>query len=132
MELALGRFLTEVGDVEYVMFETIAAVTTDDVNEVHRKFYAETFGPKIRMLEEAVKHSSVDEHRQDVDYLLGMLRRLTPQRNNIIHGETFHISRREESKVFRVGFTRHNTAPWEDFDFKGNAETSLRPTRLKK
>jgi hypothetical protein len=51
-----------------------------------------------------------------------MLRKLTSQRNNIIHGETFHITRSGESKVFRVGFTRKNLAPWKDFDFKGNAE----------
>jgi hypothetical protein len=57
-----------------------------------------------------------------VGHIVGMLRRLASQRNNIIHGETFHISRRGESKDFRVGFTRQNLRPWIDFDFKGNAE----------
>jgi hypothetical protein len=31
---ALGRFVTEVGDVEYVMFETILAVAEEDANQV--------------------------------------------------------------------------------------------------
>jgi hypothetical protein len=39
---ALGRFVTEVGDVEYVMFGTILAVAEEDANEVHRAFYNET------------------------------------------------------------------------------------------
>ena len=45
----LGRFVTEVGDVEYVMFiETILAVTEEGANEVHRRFYQETFAPKVK------------------------------------------------------------------------------------
>ena len=48
---ALGGFVTEVGDVEYVMFETILAVAEEDANEVHRAFYNETFGRKVTMLE---------------------------------------------------------------------------------
>jgi hypothetical protein len=51
MTLALGAFVTEVGDVEYVMFETILAVAEEEPNEVHRAFYNETFGPKVAMLE---------------------------------------------------------------------------------
>jgi hypothetical protein len=38
--------VTEVGDVEYVMFETILAVAEEDANEVHRIFYNETFEPQ--------------------------------------------------------------------------------------
>jgi hypothetical protein len=41
MTLALGAFVTEVGDVEYVMFETILAVAEKEPNEVHRAFYNE-------------------------------------------------------------------------------------------
>ena len=74
------------------------------------------------MLEERIKHDAFDEHREGVDHLVLMLRKLTSQRNNIIHGETFYMTRRGESKVFRVGFTRQNLTPWKDFDFKGNAE----------
>ncbi len=122
MVVVLGRFVTEVGEVENVMFETILAVAQEDANEVHRRFYQETFGPKVKMLEERVKHDAFDEHREGVDYLVSMLRKLASQRNNIIHGETFHLTRRGESKVFRVGFTRKNLTPWKDFDFKGNAE----------
>jgi hypothetical protein len=122
MVVALGRFVTEVGEVENVMFETILAVAQEDANEVHRRFYQETFGPKVKMLEERIKHDAFDEHREGVDYLVSMLRKLASQRNNIIHGETFHLTRRGESKVFRVGFTQKNLTPWKDFDFKGNAE----------
>jgi hypothetical protein len=122
MVLALGRFVTEVGEVENVMFETILAVAQEYANEVHRRFYQETFGPKVKMLEGRVKHDAFDEHREGVDYLVAMLRKLTSQRNNIIHGETFHLTRRGETKVFRVGFTRKNLTPWKNFDFKGNAE----------
>lgn len=122
MVVALGRFVTEVGEVENVMFETILAVSAEeDTNDIHRSFYRETFGPKVKMLEERIKHDAFDEHRKGVDYLVLMLKKLTSQRNNIIHAETFHISRRGESKVFRVGFTRQNLTPWKDFDFKGNA-----------
>ena len=121
---ALGRFVTEVGDVEYVMFETILAVATEeDANEVHRAFYNETFGPKVAMLEKRLEHSAFDEHRDGLNHLIRMLRKLTSQRNNIIHGETFNITRRNETKVFRVGFTRKNLTPWKDFkSFEGNAE----------
>ena len=52
---ALGRFVTEVGEVENVMFETILAVAQEDANEIHRRFYQETFGPKVKMLEERVR-----------------------------------------------------------------------------
>jgi hypothetical protein len=104
------------------MFETILAVVHEDANEVHHRFYRETFGPKVKMLEEAVQHDAFDEHREAVDHLLSTLRKLVPQRNNIIHGETFCITRRGESKAFRVGFARKNLAPWKDFDFEGNAE----------
>ena len=45
MIVALGHFVTEVGEVEYVMFETILAVAHEDANEVHRRFYRETFSP---------------------------------------------------------------------------------------
>jgi hypothetical protein len=119
---ALGRFVTEVGDVEYVMFETILAVAEEDANEVHRIFYNETFEPKVRMLEKRLEHSAFDEHRAGLNHLIRMLRKLTSQRNNIIHGETFHLTRRNETKVFRVGFTRKNLTPWKDFNFEGNAE----------
>ena len=122
MVVALGRFVTEVGEVENVMFETILAVAEEDANEVHRRFYQETLAPKVKMLEEQVKHDAFDERREGVDHLVLMLSKLTSQRNNIIHGETFHITRRGESKVFRVGFTRKKLTPWKDFDFKGNAE----------
>ena len=122
MIVALGRFVTEVGEVENVMFETILAVTAEDANDVHRRFYQETFGPKVKMLEERVMHDAFDEHRGGVDHLVSMLKKLVSQRNNIIHGETFYVTRRGESKVFRVGFTRKNLTPWRDFDFKGNAE----------
>jgi hypothetical protein len=122
MQITLGWFLTEVGDVEHVMFETILAVATEDANIVHKQFYEKTFGPKFQMLESAVKHAAFDEHREGIDHLMKMLRNLIPQRNNIVHGETFYISRRDEFKAFRVGFTRRNTAPWKNFDFKGNAE----------
>jgi len=119
---ALGQFVTEVGDVENVMFETILAVAAEDANEVHRTFYNETFGGKVKMLEKRLEHSAFDEHRAGLDHLIGMLRKLTSRRNNIIHGETFYITRQKESKVFRVGFTRENFTPWKDFNFKGNAK----------
>jgi hypothetical protein len=119
---ALGRFVTEVGDVEYVMFETILAVAEEDANEVHRAFYNETFGPKVTMLEKRLKHSAFDEHRAALNHLIRMLKKLTSQRNNIIHGETFHGTRGLEAKAFRVGFTRKNLTPWKDFNFDGNAE----------
>jgi hypothetical protein len=122
MVVALGHFVTEVGEVESVMFETILAVAQEDADDLRLRFYRETFGPKVKMLEERVKHEAFDEHREGVNYLVSMLRKLTSQRNNIIHGETFHLTRRGESKVFRVGFTRKNLTPWKDFDFKGNAE----------
>ena len=66
---ALGRFVTEVGDVEYVMFETILAVAAEDANEVHRAFYNETFGPKVKMLENRLEHSAFDEHRASLNHL---------------------------------------------------------------
>jgi hypothetical protein len=119
---ALGRFVTEVGDVEEVMFETILAVAEEDANEVHRAFYSETFGPKVTMLEGRLEHSAFDEHQADLNHLIRMLRKLASQRNNIIHGETFYGTRRNETKVFRVGFTRKNLTPWKDFNFEGNAE----------
>jgi len=119
---ALGRFVTEVGDVEYVMFETILAVAEEDANEVHRAFYNETFGGKVTMLERRLEHSAFDEHQASLNHLIRMLRKLASQRNNIIHGETFDITRRNETKVFRVGFTRKNLTPWKDFNFEGNAE----------
>jgi len=121
---ALGGFVTEVGEVEYVMFQTILAVADEDANEVHRAFYNETFGPKVTMLEKRLEHSAFDEHRAGLNHLIGMLKKLTSQRNNIIHGETFYITRksRNETKVFRVGFTRKNLTPWKDFNFEGNAE----------
>ena len=121
MILALGQFVTSVGEAENVMFETILAVADEDANDVHREFYKETFGPKVEMLATRLEHSAFDEHRTDVDHLIGMLRKLTSQRNNIIHGETFHIIRGAETKIFRVGFTRKNLKPWKDFDFRGNA-----------
>jgi hypothetical protein len=121
---ALGRFVTEVGDVEYVMFGTILAVAEEDANEVHRAFYNETFGPKVTMLEKRLEHVAFDEHRAGLNHLIRMLRKLAAQRNNIIHGETFYITRRNENetKAFRVGFTRKNLTPWKDFNFEGNAE----------
>src|SRR5688572_23326492 len=81
---ALGQFVTEVGDVEYVMFETILAVAEDDANEVHRTFYNETFGPKVRMLEKRLEHSAFDEHRSGVDHLVRMLRKLLKVSASII------------------------------------------------
>lgn len=119
---ALGELVTEIGDVEYVMFETIIAVSKDDANEVHRRFYSKPFGPKVEMLEDELKHSAFDDHRTDLNSLVQMLRKLTLQRNNIIHGETFYITRKGESKVFRVGFTRGRPPPWRDFKFEGNGE----------
>jgi hypothetical protein len=127
---ALGRFVTEVGDVEYVMFETILAVTEEDANEVHGAFYNETFGPKVTMLEKRLEHSAFDEHRVDLNHLIRMLRKLTSQRNNIIHGKTFNITRRNETKAFRVGFTRKNLTPWKDFNFEGNAENIFTPDQI--
>jgi len=119
---ALGQFVTEVGDVEYAMFEMILAVAEEDANEVHRAFYNETFGPKVTLLAKRLEHSAFDEHRAGLNHLIRMLSKLTSQRNNIIHGETFYITRRNETKVFRVGFTRKNLTPWKDFNFEGNAE----------
>src|SRR5205823_6170227 len=91
----------------------------EDANEVHRAFYNETFGPKVTMLEKRLEHSAFDEHRAGLNHLIRMLRKLTSQRNNIIHGETFDITRRIETKVFRVGFTRKNLTPWKDFNLEG-------------
>jgi hypothetical protein len=119
---ALGRFVTEVGDVEYVMFETILATSEKDASEVHRAFYNETFGGKVKMLEKQLEHSAFDEHRADLNHLIEMLRKLTSHRNSIIHGETFYMTRRNEAKVFRVGFTRENFTPWKGFNFEGNAK----------
>jgi hypothetical protein len=67
---------------------------------VHRAFYNETFGPKVTMLEKRLEHSACDEHRAGLNLLIRMLRKLTSQRNNIIHGETFYITRRNETKMF--------------------------------
>jgi hypothetical protein len=80
------------------------------------------FGPKVTMLEKRVKHSAFDEHRDALDHLIRMLEKLTSQRNNVIHGETFYITRSSETKAFRVGFTRKNLTAWRDFNFEGNAE----------
>jgi hypothetical protein len=128
---ALGGFVTEVGDLEYVMFETILAVAEEDANEVHRDLYSETFGHKVTMLEKRLEYSAFDEHRASLIYLIEMLRKLTSQRNNIIHGETFYITRRNETKVFRVGFTRKNLRPWKDFNFEGNAENIFTSDQIK-
>jgi hypothetical protein len=121
MEMALGKFITEVGDIENVMFETILAVSEEDPNEVHKKFYSETFGPKIEMLKKYTKGDAFNEHREGIDHLLDLLEKLLGQRNNLVHGETYYLTQRGEFKVFRVGFTRKNFRPWEGFDFKGNA-----------
>jgi hypothetical protein len=120
----LGGFVTEVGDVEYVMFETILAVADEDPNEVHKAFYSKTFGGKVRMLEKRLEHAAFDEHRASLNNLLRMLKTLISKRNNIIHGETFYITRKstKETKVFRVGFTRETFTPWKSFNFEGNAE----------
>jgi hypothetical protein len=132
MERALGQFVTEIGVVENVMFETILAVVTEAANEVHKKFYSQTFGPKVEMLEKITKHAAFDEHRAGIVHLVRMLKMLVSQRNNIVHGETFHITRRRESKTFRVGFTRKNLAPWTDFDFVGNAENIFTTEQIDK
>ena len=135
MTLALGAFVTEVGDVEYVMFETILVVGEGEPNDVHRAFYSEPFGPKVTMLEKRLEHSAFDEHRANLDHLLQMLKKLTSQRNNIIHGETFNISRRStnEHKAFRVGFTRKNVTPWKDFkNFEGNAENIFTSDQIRR
>jgi hypothetical protein len=125
--------VTEVGDVEYVMFATILAVTAEkDANEVHRAFYNETFGPKVAMPEKRLEHSAFDEHQDGLNHLIRMLRKLTTQRNNIIHGEIFYLTRRNETKVFRVGFTRKNLKPWKDFSFKGNAENIFTSDQINK
>lgn len=130
MERALGRFVTEVGEVENVMFETILAVATENANEVHKKFYSLTFGPKVEMLEKIVQHTAFDEHRTAIDHLIGMLKTLVSQRNNIIHGETFYINRGGGSETFRV--SRRNLTPWKDFDFKGNAENIFTTEQIEK
>jgi hypothetical protein len=135
MTLALGAFVTEVGDVEYVMFETILAVAEEEPNEVHRAFYNETFGPKVTMLEKRLEHSAFAEHRASLNHLIQMLNKLTSQRNNIIHGETFNIFRRStnEDRAFRVGFTRKNLNPWEDFkNFEGNAENIFTSDQIRR
>jgi len=119
---ALGQFVTEVGDVEYVMFETILATSEKDAHDVHRAFYNETFGSKVKMLEKQLTHNAFDEHRAALNHLIAMLRKLTSQRNNIIHGETFYITRKSETTIFRFGITRENFSPWKDFNFEGNAK----------
>ena len=121
---ALGCFLNEIGDVEHVMFETINAVAQEDSNELHGAFYSETFGGKVTMFENRVKHNAFDERRAGLDHLIKMLRKLIPQRNNIVHGETFYITKRQPkvTKVFRVGFTRKDFKPWKGFNFEGNSE----------
>ena len=60
MVLALGRFVTEVGDVEYVMFETILAVAEENAKDVHSAFFKETFRSKVEMLAKRVEHSAFD------------------------------------------------------------------------
>jgi hypothetical protein len=100
MESALGRFITELGEVENVMFEAILAVADEEPNDVHKKFYSGTFAPKIEMLEEYTKHNAFNEHRQGIDHLLGMLKDMLPQRNNLIHGETYYLT------------SRTSLAPW--------------------
>ena len=130
MILALGEFVTAVGEVEYVMFETILAVAEEAANDVHRAFYKETFGPKVEMLAKRLEHSAFDEHRAGVDHLIGMLRKLTSQRNNIIHGETFYITRGAESKIFRVGFTGRIQLRGRASTLGGTRATSSRPNRL--
>lgn len=122
MVLALGNFMTEFGHVEYVMFECINAVETRDPNEVHREFYNTTFKPKVDMLEKTFELPVYQGHKQVTNHCMRYLRQITGQRNNIVHGETFYISKAGVDKVFRVGFTRKNLAPWKDFDFKGNGE----------
>jgi hypothetical protein len=128
---ALGAFVTEVGEVEHVMFETILAVAEEDANDVHGAFYSEPFGPKVTMLEKRLEHSAFDEYRAGLDHLIMMLRTLIPQRNSIIHGETFQITRKNETKVFRVGFTRRNLTPWKDFNFEGDAENIFTSDQIK-
>jgi hypothetical protein len=128
---ALGGFVNEVGEVEYVMYETILAVAEEDPNEVHKAFYNETFEPKVRMLEKRLEHSAFEEHRANLDRLITMLRKLASQRNNIIHGETFYITRGNETKAFRVGFTRRNFTPWKDFNFEGNTENIFTSEQIK-
>ena len=83
---ALGQFVsTEIGEVENVMFETILAVATETANEIHQKFYSQTFGPKVDMLEKITKHPAFDEHRGGIVHLIGMLKVLiyrTKQRHS--------------------------------------------------
>jgi hypothetical protein len=77
--------VTEVGDVEYVMFETILAVAEEEPNDVHRAFYNKTFGPKVTMLEKRLEHSAFDEHRAGLDHLIQMLKKLTGMSRSMLN-----------------------------------------------
>lgn len=127
---ALGRFMTEFGDVEYVMFEAILAVDQRDASVIHAEFYSTTFSPKVDMFVKAAQNAAFDEHRGEIDHLIVLMRKLIGQRNNIVHGETYYITKGGVQKVFRVGFTKKNFKPWENFDFKGNGEKIFEPSDI--
>jgi hypothetical protein len=118
MNKAMGEFLTAQGRVELTMILLLMLIRDEDYERLFDEMSARTFGKKIEFFKEYTSDDDQftpenlilrDQIYKDLDDLL-------PQRNSIVHGETYEYQFGGRPKQpYRLGVIKKNIKYIEDF-----------------
>jgi len=118
MNKALGEFLTAQGRVELTMILLLMMIRDEDYEWLFDQMSERTFGDKIKFFKLYTSNGEQfsaenlvlrDQIYKDIDALL-------PQRNSIVHGETYEDQFAGRSKQpYRVGVIKKNINYIEDY-----------------
>jgi len=118
MNKAMGEFLTAQGRVELTMILLLMMIRHEDYEWIFDEMSNRTFGRKIEFFKEYTSDDDDfspenlvlrDQIYKDLDTLL-------PQRNSIVHGETYEDEFKGRPKQpYRVGVIKKNIQYLEDY-----------------
>jgi hypothetical protein len=118
MHMALGRFLTECGRVEFTMLLFVDIISDAPIERLFDEYSPKTFGRKIKWFREWCELSGVpDDKKELLENVYQQLDELLPKRNYLVHGETWEGTfNGQPNQPYRVGVIKDNLDYLDKFD----------------
>jgi len=118
MHKALGEFLTEIGRVEFNMLLVMDLFNEVGLEHLFDVYAPKTFGPKVDCMKAWCPASEFAEpNRTILERVYKDLEILLPNRNYIVHGETWEGTFKGKPKQpYRVGVIKENLDYLDEFD----------------
>jgi hypothetical protein len=118
MHQALGKFLTEMGRVEFRMLLLMDILNEAPLEALFDEYSGKTFGDKIKIFRKWCDFGGVpDEHKAALQKVYKDLDELRPKRNFIVHGETWEGAfEGKPHQPYRVGLVKGNLEYLDEFE----------------